>query len=373
MYNDHFLYGRLAERIATNALRQLTLPKATIDFASNDYLGISTRNLVRQYFTGNERHGSGGARTLTGNSPLITAAEQQVARFHHADAGLLFNSGYAANLGLMSSVPQKGDTILYDYLAHASLRDGIRLSPADAYKFRHNDLDDLEQKLRKAKGNIFVVTESVFSMDGDMAPLQQMAALCLHYGAHLVVDEAHATGVIGPGGAGLVQQLGLEKSVFARIHTFGKAIGAHGAIVLGSEQLKQYLVNFARSFIFTTALPESAITAITAAYDLLPGLDRERAHLADLSHYFNAAQLPFEKISGDTPVKAVIIPGNDQVKAAAATLQQQNLDVRPILYPTVPKGRERLRINMHAFNTMEELQLLLHELCKLEKTVTTTA
>lgn len=366
MYNDHFLAPKLAERVNSNSLRQLSITPATIDFSSNDYLGICTNNLVQAYFKGYERHGSGGARTLTGNYALIYSLEKSIATFHRAEAGLIFNSGYNANLGLMSSVPQKGDTILYDYLAHASLRDGIRLSNANAFKFRHNDLHDLEQKLRNATGNRFVVTESVFSMDGDMAPLQEMVQLCEQYGAHLVVDEAHATGVVGNKGVGLVQHLQLESKVFARVHTFGKAIGTHGAIVLGSEQLKSYLVNFARSFIYTTALPESAITAVIAAYDLFPGMNESRAQLARLSDHFNQAAIPFEKIAGDTtPIKAVIIPGNTAVKAAAAILQQCNLDVRPILYPTVPKGKERLRINLHAFNTMDELALLMNTLEKM--------
>jgi 8-amino-7-oxononanoate synthase len=359
MYNDHFLFKKLREREENDSLRRLSQPTGLIDFSSNDYLGISTNGLVQPYFTGKENHGSGGARTLSGNYALIEETEETIAQFHKAQAGLLFNSGYCANVGVMSSIPQRGDTVLYDYLAHASIRDGIRLSHAEAFSFKHNDLDDLENKLKKTKGNVFVATESVFSMDGDLAPLYQMVELCERFGAHLVVDEAHATGIIGHRGEGLVQLLGLEQRVFARIHTFGKAVGTHGAVVVGSAQLKSYLLNFARSFIFTTALPPSAVTAIKAAYALFPAMHKEREHLQKLAEEFHNKELPFEKLSGNTPIKAVIVPGNSQVKAIAKHLQQSGFDVRPILYPTVPKEKERLRINLHAFNTAEQVNQML--------------
>jgi 8-amino-7-oxononanoate synthase len=359
MYHDDFLRPKLKDRIESNSLRRLQQFNGLIDFSSNDYLGINTNGLVKQFFDGNESHGSGGARTLSGNYPLIEETESRIATFHNAEAGLLFNSGYCANLGLMSSVPQRGDTVIYDYLAHASLRDGIRLSNVDSFTFLHNDLDDLERRLVKGKGNIFVVTESVFSMDGDIAPLKQIAELCERFGAHLIVDEAHATGIIGKKGEGLVQHLSLAKKLFARIHTFGKATGTHGAIVLGSQQLKSYLINFARSFIFTTALPPTSVKAIKASYELFPMMNSEREHLQSLSDIFNSIELPFEKLDGDTPIKAVIIPGNDAVKCIAQQLQQKRFDVRPVLHPTVPKGKERLRINLHAFNTEDELKQLL--------------
>jgi 8-amino-7-oxononanoate synthase len=269
----------------------------------------------------------------------------------------------------MSSIPQRGDTILYDYLAHASLRDGIRLSNAESFSFRHNEVSDLENKLQKTKGNVFVATESLFSMDGDMAPLLQIVEVCERYGAHLIIDEAHATGIIGKKGEGLVQQLGLENRVFARVHTFGKAVGCHGAIVLGSPQLKSYLLNFARSFIFTTALPESAVTAIQASYTLFPAMVKEREHLQKLIALFNNTALPFEKLPGTTPIKAVIVPGNTQVKTIANRLQQLGLDIRPILYPTVPKEKERLRINLHAFNTIEQVREMLFSLTSCSETL----
>jgi 8-amino-7-oxononanoate synthase len=359
MYKDDFLQPRLDERISGNALRTLMHFTGKVDFSSNDYLGISTMGLLKPFLTGKEDHGSGGARTLSGNYPLIEETEEMIASFHNAGSGLIFSSGFAANTGLMSSVPRKGDTIIYDQLSHASLRDGIKLSGADSFPFLHNDVNDLERRFENTKGNVFVVTESVFSMDGDLAPLLKIAGLCEMKGAHLIVDEAHATGLIGEKGEGLVQHLELEKKVFARVHTFGKAVGTHGAIVLGSSRLKSYLLNFARSFVFTTALPPSSITAIKASYHVFPKMKNERRHLQHLSDLFNKKEISFEKTNSDTPIKAIIIPGNEKVKTVALNLLEKGFDVRPILYPTVPKGKERLRINLHAFNTEEELLRLL--------------
>lgn len=361
--NDDFLLKKLNERQQQNAFRRLILPDGKTDFCSNDYLGIVRDQLIEKKLgeQANKayKHGSTGSRLLAGNYALVEETEKMLAAFHDAEAGLIFNSGYDANLGLLSCVPQRGDTIIYDYLSHASLRDGIRLSFAQSYSFRHNDLADLEKRLQAATGTIFVVTESVFSMDGDMAPLAVISALCQQYGAHLIVDEAHATGVVGAKGEGLVQQLGLQAACFARIHTFGKAAGCHGAIVLGSEHLRNFLVNFSRSFIYSTALPEASVAAIRCAYALFPGMQTERARLQQLISTFQQAAMPWEKGISGTPIQIVIIPGNDQVKAAATALQAAGLDVRPILYPTVPAGKERLRIVLHAFNTMDELQQVI--------------
>jgi 8-amino-7-oxononanoate synthase len=359
--NENFLLKKLNERKQHNAFRQLILPDGKIDFCSNDYLGIVRHKLIEKELSFLQpyhqyKHGATGSRLLSGNYLMVQETEKFIAEFHQAQAGLIYNSGYDANVGLLSCVPQRGDTILYDYLSHASVRDGIRLSFAQAFSFKHNDLEDLERRLRHATGTIFVVTESVFSMDGDTAPLTDISILCEQYGAHLIVDEAHATGVVGSKGEGLAQQLNLHTKCFARIHTFGKAVGCHGAIVLGSELLKNYLVNFSRSFIYSTALPEDSMAAIRCAYEIFPGMHNERDYLQQLIGYFQEAEIPFEKLVSHTPIQIVIIPGNNQVKYVARTLQNAGLDVRPILYPTVPEGKERLRIVLHAFNTIDELQ-----------------
>jgi 8-amino-7-oxononanoate synthase len=192
-------------------------------------------------------------------------------------------------------------------------------------------------------------------MDGDMAPLQEILAICTAHNATLIVDEAHATGVIGDKGEGLVQLLGLEKKCFARIHTFGKALGTHGAIVLGSQTLREYCINFCRPFIYTTALPESAIAAILESYRIFPTLISDRNQLNELVKYFQSASTRFEKLKSDTAIQVIIIPGNSLVKEVAGRLQEAGLDIRPILYPTVPAGSERLRIALHSFNTIAEL------------------
>jgi 8-amino-7-oxononanoate synthase len=360
--NEDFLNKKLQERVDANALRSLMINKNKIDFCSNDYLGIVKSKLIERFVSANLPHGSTGSRLLSGNYELIEETEKQIANFHQAEAALMFNSGYDANTGVLSCVPQKNDTIIYDQLSHASLRDGIRLSFATSFSFLHNDMQDLEKKLASLKENsknIFVVTESVFSMDGDFAPLIDIAALCDKYHAALIVDEAHATGVTGQRGEGLVQQLNLEKKCFARIHTFGKACGAHGAVVLGSEKLKNYLINFSRQFIYSTALPPAAVEAISISYKTFPYLEKERNHLKELIAVFKKGNLKFKMLSSDTPIQIVIIPGNEEVKKVAKTLQENNFDIRPILYPTVPKGGERLRIVLHAFNTLDEVNRLL--------------
>jgi len=359
--NEDFLHKKITARREQNAWRQLRPRTSAVDFCSNDYLGIVKNNLLhtpgRQYQTG-----STGSRLLAGNYELVEETETAIAAFHDVSAALIFNSGYDANTGLLSCVPQRGDTVLYDYLSHASIRDGLRLGLAQSFSFLHNDLPDLAKKLALAKGNVFVVTESVFSMDGDMAPLKEIAALCLQYNAYLIVDEAHATGVTGSAGEGLVQQLGLQQQCFARVHTFGKALGCHGAVVLGSHLLRDYLVNFCRAFIYTTALPPAAVATIAAAYRLFPLMHHERLHLQTLINAFQSANIRFTKMHSLTPIQSVIIPGNEEVKAAADLCQQHNFDVRAILYPTVPKESERLRVVLHSFNTLEELNGLIRML-----------
>jgi 8-amino-7-oxononanoate synthase len=358
MYPDDFLERKLALRKENHSLRALQLADGKIDFCSNDYLGVVFHSRLLSE-NRSLASGSTGSRLLSGNYPLIEATEKKIAGFHGAESGLLFNSGYDANLGLLSSVPQKGDTILYDQLSHASIRDGIRLSFARHVSFAHNDMADLENKLRQATGTLFIVTESVFSMDGDLCPLQDLVRIAAQYNAHLIIDEAHATGVLGKQGAGLVQELGLEKKIFARIHTFGKALGCHGAIVLGSTVLQNYLINFARSFVFSTSLPEHSVDLINRVYTIFPEMDAEREQLGELIKQFRQAAVGFETLRSETPIQGVLVPGNDAVKKVAALLQQENLDVRPILYPTVPLGSERLRIVLHSFNTKADLAKLI--------------
>jgi 8-amino-7-oxononanoate synthase len=357
---EHFLHKKLQERHQLQAFRQLKLTTGMVDLCSNDYLGIVKNNLLGEkiaLYAPHAKHGSTGSRLLSGNYELIEEAENLIATFHQSEAALLFNSGYDANVGLLSCVPQKGDTILYDHLCHASIRDGIRLSFAQSFSFRHNDVEDLQKKLHSATGEIFIVTESVFSMDGDLAPLQQLTELCQQHNCHLIIDEAHATGIIGERGEGLTQHLQLHHRCFARVHTFGKALGCHGAVVLGSAALRDYLINFSRPFIYTTALPEVSVAAICASYNIFPALAQERIQLNELVDAFQsaAANSRYTILQSNTPIQGIVVPGNEAVKQVAARLQKNGLDVRPILYPTVPRGSERLRVVLHSFNMKEEV------------------
>ena len=365
---EDFLNQKLQERKDQHSLRELLMPGTGIDFFSNDYLGVVKNQLLETYLLGSGqpgrplKHGSTGSRLLAGNYSMVEEAENIISTFHQSQAGLIFNSGYDANIGLLSCIPRREDTIIYDYLSHASIRDGIRLSLAHSFSFRHNDLGDLEKKMQAASGQVFVVTESVFSMDGDMAPLAEMSALCRKFGALLIVDEAHATGVVGDRGEGLVQFLGLQQQCFARVHTFGKALGCHGAIILGSHSLRNYLINYSRPFIYTTALPESSVAAISAAYALFPSMVQQRSHIGALISQFQEADLPFERLHSITPVQGIIVPGNERVRQLSLKLQQAGIEARAILYPTVPKGSERLRLILHAHNSPEELRHLTEEL-----------
>ena len=351
-----FLNEKLQERISTNSLRTLQATKGMVDFCSNDYLGIARNDLIK--ISGNYKHGSSGSRLLAGNSPFVEEIERAIATFHQGEAALVFNSGYDANLGLLSCIGSKESTIIYDQLCHASIRDGIRLSRAQSFSFLHNDTADLEKKLKISKGNSFIVTESVFSMDGHLAPLEAISNLAEKYNAELIVDEAHAIGIIGEKGEGLAQCKNIHQKCFARIYTFGKACGVHGAAIVGSESLRNYLINFARSFIYTTALPEASIAAIEASYNIFPTLIKERLYLQELIYRMQHSDLNI--IKSQSPIQAIIVPGNIVVKNLAKKLQQNNMDARAILYPTVPEGLERIRVIVHSYNTIEQVEKLIY-------------
>lgn len=367
-----FLEQRLKERSEKGLWRSLKHENSLVDFSSNDYLGFAHSAALHQYINAETKriapglNGSGGSRLLSGNYAYTEATESWIASFHQAEAGLIFNSGYDANIGLLSAIPQRGDTIITDELIHASLIDGSRLSLANRFKFGHNNINELEQKLKQATGNIYVVVESIYSMDGDAAPLKDMSELCQKYGANLIVDEAHATGIFGPSGEGLVMQLGLQNAVFARIVTFGKAIGTHGAIILGSAVLRNYLINFARSFIYTTAMPLHNIIAIRCAYEWLTKEKyAEQIHQKIDSYNLLINKLNIKHIQSTSAIQTLLFNNNSEAKNAALQLQEKGFDVRPILSPTVPAGQERLRICLHTYNTEAEITALVQQLKEL--------
>ncbi len=369
--DDSFLDQRLARRVQSGSARSLTCPSGLIDFCSNDYLGLARspelRNRIHAELSqhSDERIGATGSRLLTGNSRLVEELESRIAAFHHAERGLIFNSGYDANLGLLSAMLGPEDTLVYDEHVHASIHDGMRLGRARTYPFRHNDLDHLEGRLTRASGRVFVAVESVYSMDGDFAPLGELAGLCGRYGCRMIVDEAHATGLFGKHGRGRVAECGCEALTFARIHTFGKALGCHGAVVVGSEALRTHLINFARPLIYSTALPLHSLLAIKCAYDLLPHREQAVTHLFELVDQFRAQVCKcngVDFLDSRSAIQGVVLPGNQRVRRMADTLQQAGFDVRPIMSPTVKRGRERLRICLHASNTPAEVTSLLDAL-----------
>lgn len=367
------LLKKLHVRNSENALRKLPNVSDLIDFTSNDYLGFSQSEVIfnqthqflidHKYF----QNGATGSRLISGNHPLYQVTEDYIARFYQTDAALIFNSGYDANVGFFSSVPQKGDLILYDELCHASIRDGIKLSNAKAYKFTHNNFEELETLIQRHKTtNIYVVTESVFSMDGDTPQLEELVVVCKKHDCYLVVDEAHALGVFGDKGEGLVQMLGLQEEVFARIMTFGKGLGCHGAAILGSNELKQYLVNFARSFIYTTGMSPHALATILHAYQFLDTNANSLVELRSNIVHFNQQKMLLGLkpmfVQSKSAIQSAIIPGNERVKRIAQQFQDSGFNVKAILSPTVPEGQERLRFCIHSYNTKNQITELLHSL-----------
>lgn len=358
---EDFLQDQLNQRQAQNALRRLRHECDLIDFCSNDYLGF-VRNATKLNFAG--KSGATGSRLLAGNSAFAEALEQKIADFHQAEAGLLFNSGYTANIGLLSCITTKEDTILYDYLSHASIRDGVRLARANAISFQHNDLTDLQNKIRDASGRIFIVVESIYSMDGDAAPLSEICVIAEQNEAYVIVDEAHSTGVFGKNGEGLTVELGLQNKVWARVHTFGKAIGSHGAIIVGSNLLRDFLINFCRPFIYTTAMPEHTLQSVAAAYQQLPNNIAITTLHQNIKLFLQSlsAEAKSYFVPSQSAIQCLVWQGNDRVKAFAQAVQAAGYDVRPILYPSVPKEGERLRVCLHSFNTELEIKGLTKEI-----------
>ncbi len=362
--DDRFLQQYLQQRKEQQLFRELPLPEGKVDLCSNDFLGFAREEALRdrllEAFEETSLLGGGtGSRLISGNSCLAEELEIEIAEFHEAETALLFTSGYTANVGSLASLAGRHDTLLYDEQAHASIRDGARLSRGRDLHFRHNDPSDLRRKMAKASGRVFVVVESVYSMGGPEAPLRELLEVCEERGAYLIVDEAHAVGTSGMG-RGVVAEQGLEERVFARVVTFGKALGAQGAAVLGSSWLREYCINFSRSFIYTTALPVYALLAIRESYRFLKENSRRVGELQEKVALFRKetaeATPAYEWLKAKGPVQAVIIPGNELVREVAAGIRDEGFEVRPILAPTVPQGTERIRVSLHWHNTEEELR-----------------
>jgi len=386
-----FLGKRLDKIRATGNYRTLSGSVSGVDFWSNDYLGLArtrvqgkvkgvveaaaetshfplpTSDLILP--TTNFRPGS---RSISADHDEWHATERMIAAYHGHAAALVFSSGYTANLGLLSAILRRTDMILYDELMHASCRDGIRLGQARAVRFAHNQLTEADLIAARAKrpdGQLFVLTEGRFSMDGDLAPLSAMTELCDRHGAHLIVDEAHSGGLEGVGGAGLVAELGLQDRVFATVVTYGKAFGAHGAAVLGGENLKDYLVNVCRPFIYTTGPGPARWQAIREAYANLEAHHADRmatlqGRIGQFRAGISAAGVAYQLPPVNGPIQALLVPGNERVMAVESACRTAGLLVKGIRSPTVAAGAERVRICLHAFNTEGEVERLVAALSR---------
>ena len=364
------LKARLKLRIDKGNLRTLKITdNKLIDFTSNDYLGLSKNltlktNIIERYVANSDLNGSTGSRLLTGNSIQIEQLEAKLSKLFYAPKTLLFSSGYMANLAFSSSVPQKNDVILYDELCHASIKDGCRLSLAQKFSFKHNDIAQLKTKLENCKpeSSIYVAIEAVYSMDGDFARIDEIAKLCDLHSAKLIVDEAHSTGIWGDQGSGFVKSKRLENKVFARIMTFGKAMGIHGACICCGELLRNYLINFSRPFIYTTAPGPFELVAISEAFEFIKEHHQLEVSLKKNIHLFKKeiGLSSKEIIESNSPIQVIKIAGNENAIKLSLHLSKSGYDIRAITSPTVPIGDERLRVCIHAFNTDDEILRLCH-------------
>ena len=370
------LINALQDRQSSGLLRSLSSLEGLVDFCSNDYLGLAKdKGLANQIAADQVAwqamqdatvsiNGSSGSRLISGNHPYMESFEKQCAELHHAEAALLFGSGFEANLGLIAALAQKEHVIFCDKLLHASLIDGLRLAPAERRIFKHNDLADLIHLLEQYPTDTlkWVVVESVYSMDGDMAPLQELIQLKQKYSFELIVDEAHAGGVYGPHGAGLCVELGIENEIFARVVTFGKAWGNAGAVVLGSEVLRSYLINFARPFIYSTAPSPHHVLSLQTTLSFVAQAETQRLVLKETIKYFKSLQKSSAWGESQTAIQTFFVPGNEAVRAVAQKVQEAGFAVKPIVYPTVPKGKERIRITLTANTSHTDIQTLIHTL-----------
>jgi len=345
----------LENRMIKGGFRSLSLFEGYTDFYSNDYLGMSSCN--SRVYNQSSHSGSTGSRLISGNSSEAMTCEHFLASFFHSESALVFNSGYDANLGFFSAVPQKGEIIIYDELVHASIRDGIRLSNARNFSFKHNDIEDLAHKLSLVDGQVcYVVVESLYSMDGDFAPLNKITSLLQKHDFNIIVDDAHAVGVFGEQGKGL--SYFYRAFIFARIITFGKAYGAHGAAILGCEELIHFLINFSRSFIYTTALPafqyELIVDQISKSKDA-----SSRILLSQNISLFRTL-LGQDLISGiNSPIQVFQLNSDEKALLLAEKIQLNEIAVKAILPPTVPVGKATIRVCIHSFNSDTEIRKIV--------------
>lgn len=353
------LANELHNRAEKQLLRTLTDYSKLIDFASNDYLSFGKLPFE------NGPAGGTGSRLISGTQDQILEIEKELASIHNFESGLIFNSGYTANIGLFSTIPSKNDVIFYDKLIHASIRDGLQLSKAKSIGFSHNDLDDLEQKLKRIEAdNVFVVVESVYSMDGDSPNFEKLIELTGKHNLKLIVDEAHAVGIQGKNGEGLIHELGYTNDVFALVVPYGKAMGLFGAGIFSSKIVIDYLINYCRSFIYTTAFPITYYQILQDRYNRLKETKPTKSkHLKEL--FISELKSSFKLYGGEYGnIVSVSFSGNDNCKKTEAYLSDKGFFAKAILNPTVAEGQERIRICFHEHNTEEEVKNLINALKK---------
>jgi 8-amino-7-oxononanoate synthase len=335
--------------------------RVLLNLSSNDYLGLSQDpRLIAAAREASARWGvgAGASRLVVGHLALHEEVEARLAAFKGTEAAVIFSTGYMANLGVISALVGPGDAVFCDRLNHASIYDGIRLSGANLARFPHRDMNRLEALLPKAgPGKRLIVTDSVFSVDGDLAPLKEMVELKDRYGAMLMVDEAHATGVLGPQGAGLAEARGLTHRVEVHMGTFSKALGSLGGYVAGDRRLIDYLHNRARSFIYSTAMPPPVLGAIARALDIVVMEPERRTYLTEQSEDFRRglAQAGLDTLGSETQIVPVLVGENARALEMAAHLRQQGLMAVALRPPTVPPGRARVRFSLSAAHSREDL------------------
>lgn len=343
-------------------------------FSSNNYLGLATDSRLKKKATESISKygtGAGGSRLTTGNFDIHEQLESEIADFKKTEAAIVFSSGYLANVGVISSVMKAGDTIFSDAWNHASIIDGCRLSKAKTIVYEHADMVDLERKLRQSHGDgmKFIVTDGVFSMDGDIAPLPKIVELAKEYKAYIMIDDAHATGVLGNDGCGTADYFGLKDEIDFTVGTLSKAIGAEGGFVSTSSIAKNYLLNNARSFIFQTALSPSAIEAAREGISIIQNEPERRKQLLKNAQYLRLKleESGFVMKEGETPIISLIIGSSHEAMQFSAKLLDEGVFIPAIRPPTVPKGSSRLRITVMATHTIEQLDMVISKIKKIGK------
>lgn len=327
-----------------------------IDFYSNDYLGLASHSFINE-----SAQGSTGSRLISGNHPSTLNLENQISESFGFESALSFPSGYQANIGLISALGSKHVTYVYDEYCHASILDGMRLSFAQRKKFKHNDVQDLEHKLKGIKGPIIVIIEGRYSMDGDLCPFQEVLQLKQQYSFEIIIDEAHSLGTIASDYRGLVAKYQAQEQVLACVYTFGKALGFHGAVICGSDILQSYLINTSRSFIFSTGISPSDAQNISHRLDYLKENYSEMClQLSAVYQNFSSIFKGFNSLSynEESPIQYYTCGTNEKALQLSSIFTELNIQCKAIRYPTVPKGREGVRIVLHCYNSKEELMLL---------------